>query len=158
MMSQMEFFFYQLKVMPRYIVAWILASIPTTLRPAKDINHQKFVTTAAKGSRKTLSHEKFDLVVTPLSKTWHVFSKKMMGGNYSLTGFTINLSRNPTPFHFNTYLPTTLLTIISFIGFLMPIHAEEGRRMALLITIFLMLVTISGIEKNRGPIVSVNKK
>ena len=31
---------------------------------------------------------------------------------------------------------------------------EEGRRMALLITILLMQVTISGVERYRGPLVS----
>ena len=107
---------------------------------------QKFVTTIDQGTQGTGTHEKFDWTIRPLSLTQD-------DGNYSLAGFTIVLSRNPTPFYLNTYLPSALLTVMSFIGFLIPVHAEEGRRMALLITIFLMLVTISGIEKNRGPIV-----
>ena len=50
----------------------------------------------------------------------------------------------------NTYLPTFLLTMISFIGFLIPVDAVPGR-MALLVTTFLMLVNISSTEKDRGP-------
>ena len=70
----------------------------------------------------------------------------------SLIGFTVVLTRNPSPFFTNTYLPTGLLTIISFIGFLIPVDKVPGR-MALLVTIFLMLVNISSTERNRGPIV-----
>ena len=52
-----------------------------------------------------------------------------------------------------TYLPTGLLTMTSFIGFLIPADKVPGR-MALLVTIFLMLVNISNTELNRGPVVS----
>ena len=69
-------------------------------------------------------------------------------------GFHVVLKRNPNPFYINTYLPTGLLTIISFIGFVIPVDLVPGR-MALLVTIFLMLVNISSTERNRGPIVSV---
>ena len=41
----------------------------------------------------------------------------------------------------------------SFIGFLIPADKVPGR-MALLVTIFLMLVNISNTELNRGPVVS----
>ena len=52
----------------------------------------------------------------------------------------------------NTYLPTLLLTLASFIGFVIPVAIVPGR-MALLVTIFLMLVNISSTERNRGPVV-----
>ena len=71
----------------------------------------------------------------------------------NLSGFLVVLARNPSPFYINTYLPTGLLTIISFIGFVIPVDLVPGR-MALLVTIFLMLVNISSTEKSRGPIVS----
>ena len=53
----------------------------------------------------------------------------------------------------NIYLPTSLLTTASFIGFLIPVDKVPGR-MALLVTIFLMLVNISSTERNEGPVVS----
>ena len=67
-----------------------------------------------------------------------------------MSGFALELKRTPTPFLINTYLPTGLLTIISFIGFVIPVDLVPGR-MALLVTIFLMLVNMSNTERNRGP-------
>ena len=72
---------------------------------------------------------------------------------YSLSGFTFTLDRCITPFFMNIYLPTSLLTIASFIGFLIPVDKVPGR-MALLVTIFLMLVNISSTERSKGPVVS----
>lgn len=71
---------------------------------------------------------------------------------FSSAGFTLSLSRVPTPFIINTFLPTGLLTLISFIGFVIPVEMVPGR-MALLVTIFLMLVNISAMEGYRGPVV-----
>ena len=68
------------------------------------------------------------------------------------TGFAVSLTRFPYPFFFNTYLPTELLTLISFIGFLIPVDVVPGRT-ALLVTIFLMLVNISNMVQSRGPVV-----
>ena len=68
----------------------------------------------------------------------------------SLSGFALELKRNPIPYLTNTYLPTTLLTLISFIGFVIPVDIVPGR-MALLVTIFLMLVNMSSTERIRGP-------
>lgn len=72
--------------------------------------------------------------------------------NSSVPGFTLSLERVPYPFFINTYLPTTLLTVISFIGFVIPVDKVPGR-MALLVTVFLMLVNISSNERSRGPMV-----
>ena len=72
--------------------------------------------------------------------------------NHSLAGFTVSLTRVPSPFFINTYLPTTILTIISFIGFVIPVDKVPGRT-ALLVTVFLMLVNISSNERSRGPVV-----
>ena len=72
--------------------------------------------------------------------------------NGSLAGFIVTLTRVRYPFFVNTYLPTTILTIISFIGFVIPVDKVPGRT-ALLVTVFLMLVNISGNERNRGPVV-----
>ena len=69
---------------------------------------------------------------------------------YSLSGFALELKRNPIPYLTNTYLPTILLTMISFIGFVIPVDIVPGR-MALLVTIFLMLVNMNSTERIRGP-------
>ena len=92
--------------------------------------------------------EKYDLSFEPVT------AAKWNEDSYSYCGFTVKLRRSPIPFFLNTYIPTSLLTMTSFIGFLIPVRREEGRRMALLITILLMQVTISGVERYRGPLVS----
>ena len=68
------------------------------------------------------------------------------------TGFTVFLTRLPYPFFFDTYLPTEFLTLISLIGFLIPVDKVPGRT-ALLVTIFLMLINISNMVHLRGPVV-----
>ena len=72
----------------------------------------------------------------------------------SVAGFQFRLKRRWTPIFINTYLPCTMLLLISFIGFLIPAHMIPGR-MSLLVTIFLMLVNISSSEKTHGPNVIV---
>ena len=95
-------------------------------------------------------HEKLDLSIEKLNSITYFDSD--MNENFSTSGFTIILERSPTRFFLNIYLPTFLLTIASFIGFLIPVEMVPGR-MALLVTIFLMLVNISSTEQNRGPVV-----
>ena len=82
--------------------------------------------------------------------------KTVRGRNeeHSVAGFQFRLKRRLTPIFVSTYLPCMLLLIISFIGFLIPVHMIPGR-MALLVTIFLMLVNISTSEKTQGPNVNI---
>ena len=75
------------------------------------------------------------------------------GEEYSVTGFTVYLTRAPKTHLLNTYLPSGILTFISFVGFMIPVDMVPGR-MALLVTIFLMLVNISTMATHRGPVVS----
>ena len=53
----------------------------------------------------------------------------------------------------NTLLPTLMLTVMSFISFLIPVEMVPGR-MALIVTLFLMFVNIKSTEQSRGPLVS----
>ena len=53
----------------------------------------------------------------------------------------------------NAFIPTYLLVTASFIGFLIPVEMVPGR-IALLVTIFLMLVNMSSAERNKGPVAS----
>ena len=110
---------------------------------------QKLITTL--DLRSSLHDEKCDIFLQPLPKNWHFSGSR--NENFSLSGFTAILERSPNPYLINTYLPTGLLTMASFIGFLIPVEMVPGR-MALLVTIFLMLVNIKGTEKRTGPVVS----
>ena len=104
--------------------------------------------------------EMFQTSISPLAyhkidfpdQVWAVETNKYepMQQQFSLTGFTLELKRSHNPFLTNTYLPTALLTIISFIGFVIPVDIVPGL-MGLLVTIFLMLVNISSTERSKGP-------
>ena len=98
--------------------------------------------------------EKFDVNLEPLQEI--KYFDQDSNETYSLSGFTIYLARSPTPFVINTLFPTGVLTLTSAISFLIPVDMVPGR-MALLVTIFLMLVNISNAEKKRGPVVSEMK-
>ena len=89
------------------------------------------------------------------NKTYISKVKTHLNEEFSLTGFDVTMKRSPSPFYINVYLPTGLLTLTSLIGFIIPVTTEEGRRMALLVTVFLMLVNISSTERNRGPDVRI---
>ena len=96
-------------------------------------------------------NEKFYMLLEPLSSAKMFYLQA--NDTWSLSGFQVRLTRHPNPFLMNTYLPTALLTIASFISFLIPIDMVPGR-MALLVTIFLMLVNIRSTERRMGPVVS----
>ena len=74
---------------------------------------------------------------------------------FALAGFSVAFKRARGPFVLNVFLPTGMLTFISFIGFLIPVEIVPGR-MALLVTIFLMLVNVSAQERYQTskPVVS----
>ena len=72
---------------------------------------------------------------------------------FSVTGFEIRMVRRFGSFFSGIYLPTLMLVAISYIGFFIPVQMVPGR-MALLVTIFLMLVNISSSGKLTGPNVS----
>ena len=69
---------------------------------------------------------------------------------YSIAGFKMVLRRSVKPFIINVYLPTSLLVVVSFIGFLIPADMVPGR-MALIVTTFLMLVNIENSHRKDGP-------
>lgn len=112
----------------------------------------------AEGSQNNVQ---FDLSLEPQEVTWtpsalvshNSFFTKTTNQTYSQTGFTLILQRSQTTYFMNTYLPTFLLTIMSFIGFLIPVEMVPGR-MALIVTLFLMFVNIRSTEQSRGPRVS----
>ena len=111
---------------------------------------QKFSTTRV-FKKNELHDEKFDIELDLLNNTEYFSDDTYQ--NLSLSGFTITLSRSFSPYISSTYLPTAILTVASFIGFLIPVDMVPGR-MALLVTILLMLVNIKSTERRMGPVVS----
>ena len=95
-------------------------------------------------------NENFDVDLDELENYLHFDTDT--NETFSKTGFTLILKRRPTRFFINIYIPTALLTVASFIGFLIPVEMVPGR-MALLVTIFLMLVNVSNTEQDKGPVV-----
>ena len=92
----------------------------------------------------------FDLEFGPLDNETYITETKE---KFSLAGFTVAIKRSPTPYYMNVYLPTALLTVTSFMSFIIPADIVPGR-MALLVTILLTLVNISTTERINGPAVS----
>ena len=111
---------------------------------------QEFATKARLADK--TRNQKFDLSLEKL--TSYRYIPVDTNETFSRSGFNLVMERSPTPFFMNVYLPTGLLTLSSFIGFLIPADMVPGR-MALLVTTFLMLVNISSTERNRGPVVSM---
>ena len=87
---------------------------------------------------------------SPLEETKYLVTTSAGNETFALTGFRIDFQRSRVPWLMNVYLPTGLLTFISFIGFFIPVEIVPGR-MALLITIFLMLVNIRSDQFQRAP-------
>ena len=94
--------------------------------------------------------EKFDLSFKQLEQVNWIGD----GGEFSVGGFTVELARSPSPFYTNTFMPTFMVTVTSFLGFVIPVEMVPGR-MALLVTIYLMLINIKSSEQNLGPEVSL---
>ena len=61
-------------------------------------------------------------------------------GNYSVTGFEMTLTRRMSHYMITYYLPSSLFVVVSWTSFLIPSEDIQGR-MALLVTLFLVLVS-----------------
>ena len=62
-------------------------------------------------------------------------------GNYSVTGFQMTMTRRMSHYMITYYLPSSLFVVVSWTSFLIPSEDIQGR-MALLVTLFLVLVSI----------------
>jgi len=71
-------------------------------------------------------------------------------GNFSLAGFEMTLERHYTSYIITYYLPSGLFVVVSWISFLIPPDIVPGR-MALLITLFLVLVNIFNNINSNSP-------
>ncbi len=74
--------------------------------------------------------------------------------NYSFAGFNLHLERIMIPFLLNVYLPSGVLVAGSWIGFFIPPELVPGR-MALLVTILLMLMNFSADLSSQAPAIKM---
>eukprot|EP00090_Calanus_glacialis_P024072 TRINITY_DN37374_c0_g1_i1.p1 TRINITY_DN37374_c0_g1~~TRINITY_DN37374_c0_g1_i1.p1 ORF type:complete len:266 (+),score=63.00 TRINITY_DN37374_c0_g1_i1:102-800(+) len=72
------------------------------------------------------------------------------GQNYSVTGIEMRLSRHVLKYLYIYYLPSGLFVVVSWVGFLIPPEVVPGR-MALLVTLFLVLINIFNNVTNVSP-------
>ena len=93
---------------------------------------------------------KYEVVFEELPSENRTMIAEAVGKPYSVAGFQFRLSREFGSIFTNDYLPCMMLLLISFIGFFIPVQMVPGR-MALLVTIFLMLVNITTSLKATGP-------
>merc|ERR1719320_512615 len=82
----------------------------------------------------------YDIQISPLEEDDKVFVGGPLG-NYSLAGFEMILKRHVSHYIITYYLPSGLFVVVSWISFLIPMDVIPGR-MALLVTLFLVLVNI----------------
>ena len=66
------------------------------------------------------------------------------GNNFSFTGLEMSFVRNKFKYVTMYYLPSSLFVVVSWVSFLIPPEIVAGR-MALLITLFLVLINIFSI-------------
>ena len=72
------------------------------------------------------------------------------GANYSVTGLEMKLIRNSQKYLYIYYLPSGLFVVVSWVSFLIPPEVVPGR-MAMLITLFLVLINIFNIVTTNSP-------
>ena len=70
--------------------------------------------------------------------------------NYSTTGFQLVLTRKMSFYVVTYYLPSGLFVVVSWISFMVPPDIIPGR-MALLVTLFLVLVNIFNTVTTNTP-------
>ena len=68
-------------------------------------------------------------------------------GNYSVTGFEMILTRRMSHYMITYYLPSSLFVVVSWTSFLIPSDDIQGR-MALLVTLFLVLVRLKWLSRD----------
>ena len=71
-------------------------------------------------------------------------------GNFSITGVEIKFTRHKSKYLYVYYLPSGLFVVVSWASFLIPPDVVPGR-MAMLITLFLVLINIFNIVTTNSP-------
>lgn len=91
----------------------------------------------------------YDITINRLRDSDRIFVGGALG-NYSLAGFEMILRRHVSHYIINYYLPSGLFVVVSWISFLVPAEIIPGR-MALLVTLFLVLVNIFNTVTTNTP-------
>merc|ERR1719282_1861211 len=91
----------------------------------------------------------YDISITTLAPEDSVLDYGALG-NFSLSGFEMVLTRYVSTYIITYYLPSGLFVIVSWISFLIPMDVIPGR-MALLVTLFLVLVNIFNTVTTNTP-------
>jgi len=91
----------------------------------------------------------YDIEIMNLKNKDQLFEAGALG-NFSLAGFEMKLSRHVMSYIITYYLPSGLFVLVSWISFLIPPDIVPGR-MALLITLFLVLVNIFNNVNTNSP-------
>ena len=91
----------------------------------------------------------YAITIMKLSDEDKLFQGGAMG-NFSLAGFEMILHRYVSTYIITYYLPSGLFVIVSWISFLIPMDVIPGR-MALLVTLFLVLVNIFNTVTTNTP-------
>jgi len=91
----------------------------------------------------------YAIKISKLKKSDSIFAGGGLG-NFSLAGFEMVLHRYVSTYIITYYLPSGLFVIVSWISFLIPMDVIPGR-MALLVTLFLVLVNIFNTVTTNTP-------
>jgi len=91
----------------------------------------------------------YEITIEPLKDKDKVLDYGSLG-NFSLSGFEMVLTRYVSTYIITYYLPSGLFVIVSWISFLIPMDVIPGR-MALLVTLFLVLVNIFNTVTTNTP-------
>lgn len=91
----------------------------------------------------------YKITINDLKKQDQLFNGGALG-NFSLAGFEMKLERHFMSYIITYYLPSGLFVVVSWISFLIPPDIVPGR-MALLITLFLVLVNIFNNVTTNSP-------
>jgi len=91
----------------------------------------------------------YEIKIEPLTEEGKILDFGALG-NFSLSGFEMVLTRYVSTYIITYYLPSGLFVIVSWISFLIPMDVIPGR-MALLVTLFLVLVNIFNTVTTNTP-------
>ena len=112
-----------------------------------DITRMKFdETKISYDERKRNTILDYTLEIGQLSEKDRILIYGAMG-NYSITGIEITFTRHKLKYLYVYYLPSGLFVVVSWASFLIPPEIVPGR-MAMLITLFLVLTNIFNVSKD----------
>jgi len=89
--------------------------------------------------------------IQPLSRSYSVVD--LPSGHYAACGFQVNLQRKQMQYQIQVYLPSFMFVVTSWVSFLIKPEVVPGR-MALLVTLFLVLINIFNSVREQAPISS----